>query len=249
MRPRQLVAIDGRTSPIEVCDILTSDGELIHVKPKHNSSTLSHLFAQGVVSAELVLTSGQFRERALAKINEAIVACGGDLDPHDAASLRSAFEAQPRPGALRVVYAIAALWDGKPLARVLPFFSSARSICEHMSRSCAGWGIRSSTPQSNAPTASIVWAESTVGRCARARPGLSRRHDCIGRRLRLRALAPYTDSGGGCQHDCHPGAHRPQQLAKWQVGLGAGLALRVGAVRFQESVRLGGPRGGAHRAI
>lgn len=52
----------GASSGIEVCDVLTADGEFIHVKRKSRSSTLSHLFAQGTVSATTYLTDGTFRD-------------------------------------------------------------------------------------------------------------------------------------------------------------------------------------------
>ena len=48
---------------IELCDILTADGEFIHVKRKSRSSTLSHLFAQGSISAETFVNDGVFRDK------------------------------------------------------------------------------------------------------------------------------------------------------------------------------------------
>lgn len=41
-------------SKIEICDIFTSDNELVHVKIAKGSSSFSHLFAQGLVSAKLL---------------------------------------------------------------------------------------------------------------------------------------------------------------------------------------------------
>jgi uncharacterized protein (TIGR04141 family) len=52
----------GAASGIELCDVLTSDGELIHVKRKSRSSTLSHLFSQGTVSASTFVGDGTFRD-------------------------------------------------------------------------------------------------------------------------------------------------------------------------------------------
>src|SRR5438045_1193811 len=40
-------------SPIEFCDLYTNAEEIIHVKHYAGSSTLSHLFAQGVTSGTL----------------------------------------------------------------------------------------------------------------------------------------------------------------------------------------------------
>jgi uncharacterized protein (TIGR04141 family) len=50
--------------PVEICDLLTSDGKLLHLKKRGKSSTLSHLFAQGVTSAELLMQSTEFRAEA-----------------------------------------------------------------------------------------------------------------------------------------------------------------------------------------
>lgn len=52
----------GATSGIELCDVLSSSGELIHVKRKSRSSTLSHLFAQGAVSAATLVGDPVFRD-------------------------------------------------------------------------------------------------------------------------------------------------------------------------------------------
>jgi uncharacterized protein (TIGR04141 family) len=63
-------AYGGGHSKIELCDLLSRDKELIHIKPYSGSSTLSHLFNQAAVSAELVLSDGQFLALANEKINE-----------------------------------------------------------------------------------------------------------------------------------------------------------------------------------
>lgn len=69
---KRLVAPDGSTTQIEFCDLLSTDGSLIHVKRKSRSSTLSHLFAQGHVSAES-LVDGTLRDRVRAAIETAAV--------------------------------------------------------------------------------------------------------------------------------------------------------------------------------
>jgi uncharacterized protein (TIGR04141 family) len=58
----------GASSGIELCDLLTADGEFLHIKRKSRSSTLSHLFSQGAVSAQAFIGDGVFRDR----IREAI---------------------------------------------------------------------------------------------------------------------------------------------------------------------------------
>jgi uncharacterized protein (TIGR04141 family) len=65
---RRLVYLGGRTSSVEVCDLLATDGALIHAKRNHGSSELSHLFSQGLVSAELLVANPEFREKAREKV-------------------------------------------------------------------------------------------------------------------------------------------------------------------------------------
>jgi uncharacterized protein (TIGR04141 family) len=57
-------------SPIEFCDLYTSSQELIHVKPYSGSSTLSHLFAQGVTSGQLFAGDAGFRTAVNEKLPE-----------------------------------------------------------------------------------------------------------------------------------------------------------------------------------
>lgn len=64
----------GATTGIELCDVLSSTGELIHVKRKSRSSTLSHLFSQGVVSANTFIGDGEFRD----KMREVIATQAGE---------------------------------------------------------------------------------------------------------------------------------------------------------------------------
>ncbi|WP_200210380.1 DUF6119 family protein [Micromonospora coerulea] len=71
-RDQQLVLLDKkllRTAQhprgIEACDLLGPDGELIHVKRASSSSPLSHLFAQGITSAEALRYDEEARARFL----------------------------------------------------------------------------------------------------------------------------------------------------------------------------------------
>lgn len=54
------IAYGGGHSSIELCDILSVDKKLIHIKPYSGSSTLSHLFNQATVSAELIKSDPSF---------------------------------------------------------------------------------------------------------------------------------------------------------------------------------------------
>lgn len=49
-------------SPIEICDLYSRNREFIHVKHYGGSSVLSHLFNQGIVSAELFSSHASFRK-------------------------------------------------------------------------------------------------------------------------------------------------------------------------------------------
>ncbi|MFA7275855.1 MAG: DUF6119 family protein [Pseudobdellovibrionaceae bacterium] len=61
----------GGYSKIEFCDIFDRDNKnIIHIKKYSGSSVLSHLFAQGFVSAQLLLNDGGFKLKVENKINE-----------------------------------------------------------------------------------------------------------------------------------------------------------------------------------
>lgn len=67
---RQNIIPSNARSAIEFCDLLCKDGNIIHVKRETKSSTLSHLFAQGYVSASTFFKDGLFRDRLRTKISE-----------------------------------------------------------------------------------------------------------------------------------------------------------------------------------
>lgn len=60
-------ALESGKAPVELCDVLTMNKELIHVKKGESSSCLSHLYNQARVSSDLLLYP-EFRNRANAKI-------------------------------------------------------------------------------------------------------------------------------------------------------------------------------------
>jgi uncharacterized protein (TIGR04141 family) len=107
---RQLVRLPGR-DPIELCDLLTTDRQLVHVKKRGGSSTLSHLFAQGLVSAEL-LGDDEFRTAALAVVH----------------GLDSSFDAviptdRPQRDEYEVGYVVISRSTSRDSPLTLPFFS------------------------------------------------------------------------------------------------------------------------------
>lgn len=64
---KKLIKSNRTTTPIELCDLMTDSKQFIHVKHrKGGSAGLSHLFAQGSVSAEILLGDKEFRKKARA---------------------------------------------------------------------------------------------------------------------------------------------------------------------------------------
>jgi len=98
----------GGRSKIEVCDLLSLNRELIHVKIYSKSSVLSHLFAQGFVSGQLLQMDSEFREKVIKILKPAFK---GLLSK----------EQSPDKDAFTVVYAIISDTEGDDLR--LPFFS------------------------------------------------------------------------------------------------------------------------------
>ena len=60
---KKMISHGGGRSKIEFCDIYTDKKEIIHVKRYGGSSVLSHLFAQGVVSGELLINDSDFKNK------------------------------------------------------------------------------------------------------------------------------------------------------------------------------------------
>lgn len=67
---RVMVSHPGMASPIEFCDLYSTDRQMIHVKRYGQSSVLSHLFAQGLVSATSALSDAEFRKAVNKKLPE-----------------------------------------------------------------------------------------------------------------------------------------------------------------------------------
>jgi uncharacterized protein (TIGR04141 family) len=66
------IAYGGGSNKIEFCDIYDFDSKkLYHIKRYGNSSALSHLFNQGLVSAELMLQDEDFRKKVNVKLPDA----------------------------------------------------------------------------------------------------------------------------------------------------------------------------------
>lgn len=121
---RKTVRVSDQTTAIEICDLLTSDQSLVHVKRKRDgSASLSHLFAQGLVSAELSVGSPEFRLKASKRIEEEAKIRAKDSGDHGFLSKFAVFAQEAiAASSLEIVYAICADWSTGGL-ETLPFFS------------------------------------------------------------------------------------------------------------------------------
>jgi uncharacterized protein (TIGR04141 family) len=102
---------DGGPDKMEICDILTSSGGLIHVKQRGSSSTLSHLFTQGFNSAERLLQDQDFRDQARSLAQRE--------DPAFAEVLPAA---RPTPSDHEISFVVITR-SNRPTPLTLPFFS------------------------------------------------------------------------------------------------------------------------------
>lgn len=107
---RKLVSVEGGPKKIEACDIFTKDKQLVHVKNKGQSAQLSHLFAQGKISAECFVSDESFRKQVSDIAYEAFAENVFD------------YKLKPQSNEYEVVYAIIDSKD-TTLVEKLPFFS------------------------------------------------------------------------------------------------------------------------------
>ena len=117
--PAKFVMLDGQTiqpagaaTPIEFCDLMSNSGQLIHVKKRSSSATLSHLFSQGSVAAGVFLQDSTARKAIRARLLKLRKKAYTALIP----------TARPTAGKYEIVYAILAK-DSKKWPPRLPFFS------------------------------------------------------------------------------------------------------------------------------
>lgn len=131
------ILLDKRTisrpqaTAIEICDVATDTRQLVHVKKGTSSSSLSHLFSQGVVSAELLHMDPEFRKKIAKQFSGKIGGSGGKRIKDFAWLHASNFS----PHECEVVYAI--MVDSRRIKREqLPFFSKVnlRLRCDDLRR-------------------------------------------------------------------------------------------------------------------
>jgi uncharacterized protein (TIGR04141 family) len=113
----------GGASQIEFCDLFVGQRAMLHVKRYGGSSVLSHLFAQGVVSATLFLQDADFRREVRKKVGPA----------HRA----GVPEGRPRPDRYEIGFAIVSRSAGE---LVLPFFSKVN--LRNTARTLTGLGYQ-----------------------------------------------------------------------------------------------------------
>ena len=121
---KKLVRVESRTTPIEPCDLLSTTGHLIHVKRKYGSAALSHLFAQGAVSADLMVSEPAFR-KALQKVVEAAEdeRCTAEGSDTCRGKFAKFGDTAFHPSKYEVVFAVIGSWSKAPLPTWMPFFS------------------------------------------------------------------------------------------------------------------------------
>lgn len=112
---RKLIRPAGASSPIEACDFLQRDSCLIHVKDKTSSSRLSHLFAQGTVSARVLKIDGTARDQ----LRGIIAGIEGNVGTNGFQAIIPASNDLFRAESFTVVYAVLVENDDPRL----PFFS------------------------------------------------------------------------------------------------------------------------------
>lgn len=100
------IKIGGSYDKLEHCDLIHGGTDFVHVKYYRSSSTLSHLFSQGLVAAEAFIKDEKYRI---------------ELNPKLPASIQLTNpQTRPDPKKYRIVYAIATV---KTIPKELPFFS------------------------------------------------------------------------------------------------------------------------------
>jgi uncharacterized protein (TIGR04141 family) len=126
---QRLVHLGSRTSPVEICDLLSLDGLLIHAKKGRGSSELSHLFSQGLVSAELLVASPEFRDKVHQVVAEAVAERPAGSPPWTQELGAGAFASADHP----IVYLVIRPKGSTSLRERLRFFSKVnlrRSISD-----------------------------------------------------------------------------------------------------------------------
>ena len=128
---KKLIKSNRTTTSIELCDLMTANNQYIHVKHrKGGSAGLSHLFAQGSVSAEILLGDKEFR-KATRKVLKRV--CNGLQNAVPLDSFKS--------DGVEVVFVILGE-DSSTLKDNLPFFSKVNLTKAFESLSQRGFDVQ-----------------------------------------------------------------------------------------------------------
>ncbi|MBP2167956.1 uncharacterized protein (TIGR04141 family) [Erwinia toletana] len=122
---KNLIYHGGGQSKIEFADLIKDGSDLIHVKYYRSSSTLSHLFSQAYVSAELFVSDSEFRR----KLNKILP---------DNMKIKDILE-RPDTKNYTIIYAIA---TNKDIPKKLPLFSKITLKNAHKSLETLGFNVK-----------------------------------------------------------------------------------------------------------
>lgn len=113
----------GGHGQVEVCDLLSIDKELIHVKRYGKSNVFSHLFSQGYVSGQLLQLDAEFRRKVKERLTP----------PFD-----GLINVETRPAEKEFTIIFAVISDSAGADLYLPFFS--RVNLNNTARTLKGFG-------------------------------------------------------------------------------------------------------------
>jgi uncharacterized protein (TIGR04141 family) len=120
----KLIGAPALPNKVEFCDLYSRNKQIVHIKRYSNSSALSHLFAQGVVSARLFQNEPEFRRQ----VNALLPASHRISTP----------DPNPRPQDFEVVFGIISKSKKK---LVLPFFSRVNLKNAHANLTGMGFKV------------------------------------------------------------------------------------------------------------
>jgi len=144
----------GGHGRVEVCDLLSAERHLIHVKLYGKSSVLSHLFSQGFVSGQLLQIDPGFRIKVREKLDtpfDALIDCAR----------------KPSEDGFAVVYAIISTAAGASLH--LPFFS--RVSLNNVAKVLRGFGYKVQLLKIN--------VDDTFAKTSKLRPKMPRKKRAV----------------------------------------------------------------------
>lgn len=130
---KQFISHGGGRSKFELCDVLTKDKKLIHIKKYSGSSVLSHLFYQGFDVGEMLKVDPNFVEKANKKIEE--VANDNGKLPEDYQVDWEKFKAND----YEIIYGI--ITKKRGIEPSIPFFSKIAIKQAHRTLKAFGYNV------------------------------------------------------------------------------------------------------------